>query len=147
MGFTGDVVDVDVRELVCRAQASDPDAWEAMHRRSYPRLLAYARRRLPGAHEADDAVSGAFARAYDRLPRFRWKGAGFDAWLQGILRNVVLERGRASTRMAREPVPEQASVDPTPLDRLGGCRLQGTPGSRDRSHDPANARSGVFAEP
>ena len=52
------------------------------------------------------------------MPRFRWKGAGFDAWVQGILRNIVLERGRAAARRDGQPVPEQVSADPTPLDRV-----------------------------
>lgn len=118
LGFRGDVAEVDVRELVRQAQRHDPDAWEALYRRSYPRLVAYARRRLPSAYDADDAVSEAFARAYDQMPRLRWKGAGFDAWVQGILRNIVLERGRAAARSDGRPVPEQVSADPTPLDRV-----------------------------
>jgi len=52
------------------------------------------------------------------MPRFRWKGVGFDAWVQGILRNIVLERGRAAARRDGQPVPEQVSADPTPLDRV-----------------------------
>jgi len=43
LGFRGDGAEVDVRELVRQAQRHDPDAWEALYRRSYPRLVAYAR--------------------------------------------------------------------------------------------------------
>jgi RNA polymerase sigma-70 factor (ECF subfamily) len=96
------VADEDVEELraiVERAKANDPNAWEALYRRAYPRLFAYARRRLATDDAADDAVSETMLRALDRLPTFTWQGAGVDAWLCGILRNVVLEGYRRSGRI------------------------------------------------
>ena len=57
----------DVRALVARAATGDPDAWEAVYRRSYARLFAYARRRMPSDHAADDAVSETMVRALNRI--------------------------------------------------------------------------------
>lgn len=90
----------DVEALVARARRADPDAWETLYRRAYPRLHRYARRRLASDDQADDAVSEAMARAIDRIDAFAWTGAGggFDGWLFGILRNVVLETYRAGAR-------------------------------------------------
>ncbi len=88
----------EIQALVDRARHDDPDAWEALYRLSYAGLLAYARRRLWGFTEADDAVSETFARAYRRLVDFEWKGSGFNAWLFGILRNVMLEAQRSDRR-------------------------------------------------
>ena len=60
------------------------------------------------------------ARAIDRIDRFRWTGTagGFDGWLFGILRNVVLESYRAGARhrvvdidFAGEPATDDA-LDP-----------------------------------
>jgi RNA polymerase sigma-70 factor, ECF subfamily len=90
--------DHDQEVLVERARNSDPDAWERLYRDAYPGLLAYARRRLWGRDLADDAVSEAFARAYQRIGRFQWRDAGFNAWLYGILRNVVSEMSRRYRR-------------------------------------------------
>jgi len=88
-----------LEELVARAGRSDPDAWEALYRRVYPGLLAYASRRLD--HErARDAVAETMARAIARIDRFEWRGGGFDAWLYGILRHVVLDAHRARGRDA-----------------------------------------------
>ncbi|MFN2608999.1 MAG: RNA polymerase sigma factor [Acidimicrobiales bacterium] len=89
----------EVQALVARAQADDPDAWETLYRLSYAGLLAYARRRLWGGTDADDAVSETFARAYHRIGDFHWTGGGFTAWLFGILRNVVLEAQRRDRRV------------------------------------------------
>lgn len=96
----------DERHLVALAVANDPDAWETLYRRAYPGLFAYARRRLSSDEAADDAVSEAMIRALDRIGSFTWQGAGFDAWLTGILRNVVLE----TYRRDRRPVPVAAFV-------------------------------------
>ena len=89
----------ELQQLVARAREADPDAWEALYRATYPDLLAYARRRLWGRTEADDAVSETFARACNGIANFEWTGGGFVAWLYGILRNVVLEAQRRDRRL------------------------------------------------
>jgi RNA polymerase sigma-70 factor, ECF subfamily len=104
--------------LVRDARQGDGSAWEALYRRAYPRLLAYARRRLPSDDAARDAVSETMARAVRGLGRFRDDGNGFDAWLSGILRHVVLDAQRAA---GRRPVVvggdlERASSQPGPED-------------------------------
>ena len=111
-------MDESVRTTVELARDRDPDAWEALYRRAYPRLFAYARRRIYDDDAADDAVSEAMARAVARIGSFRWEGAGFDAWLYGILRNVVHEGRRRGVRVALVALPEQASDEPDPLGRL-----------------------------
>lgn len=90
----------DVEALVGRARDADADAWEELYRRAYPRLHRYARRRLATDDQAEDAVSEAMVRAIHRIEHFAWNGsdAGFDGWLFGILRNVVLETYRAGAR-------------------------------------------------
>ncbi len=114
--------DEDLRALVTRASRSDPDAWEALYRRTYARLYNYAARRVPGNPEADDVVSETFARAYAGIGRFGWrKHGGFDAWLYGILRNVLREARRAREKES-DPVgdPEQRerSAQPDALSAL-----------------------------
>jgi RNA polymerase sigma-70 factor (ECF subfamily) len=104
----------DVRALAARAATGDPAAWETVYRRSYARLFAYALRRLGSEHAADDAVSETMLRALNRIETFTWRGAGFDAWLYGILRNVVLESHRDRRRMrSLADVPEQPVSDHT----------------------------------
>jgi RNA polymerase sigma-70 factor, ECF subfamily len=97
---TGQVMTQDqLEELVARAGRADPDAWEALYRRVYPGLLAYASRRLD-RERARDAVAETMARAIAKIDRFEWRGGGFDAWLYGILRHVVLDAHRARGRDA-----------------------------------------------
>lgn len=112
------VEDEGLRSLVKRAAAADVDAWEAIFRRSHGRLFAFARRRTSSSQAAEDAVSETLVRALETIDRFRWTGAGFDGWLFGILRNVVLEGYRSEARARRDHslVPETDTA--SPLDAL-----------------------------
>jgi RNA polymerase sigma-70 factor (ECF subfamily) len=101
----------ELQELVRRAQANDPDAWETLYRVTYAGLIGYARRRLWGLSEADDAVSETFARACNRIVDFHWTGAGFTAWLYGILRNVVMETQRRERRTTPLLAPDERVED------------------------------------
>ena len=95
-----------------RAKRSDPAAWETLYKDTYAPLLIYAERRLTSRESADDAVGEVFARAYERIERFAWRGGGIHAWLYGILRNVVLETHRASARQIA--LGEHDGPDPNP---------------------------------
>ena len=108
----------DVVMLVDRARTGHSDAWEALYRRAYPRLFAYARRRLFAEQAADDAVSETMARAIKGIAGFEWRGGGFDAWIYGILRNVLLEGARHAARHVSANVPEPACPEPGPLGRV-----------------------------
>ena len=104
----------DTGALVERARAADQGAWETLYRRVYPRLLAYARRRLDpdGAREA---VSETMARAVANIDRYRPVpgSGGFEGWLFGICRHVVLDAQRAAGRRGYDLPPEGvAHVDP-----------------------------------
>jgi len=106
--------------MVELARRGDNSAWEALYLRSYPRLLSYARRRLGDDDAARDAVGETMARAVRGLVTFRDDGAGFDAWLSGIIRHVVLDLQRSAGRrpVSDHPPPELASSDPSPEDHL-----------------------------
>lgn len=104
------------RRLVRRAQAGDPDAWEALYRRAYPRLFAFARRRLSTPDEAEDAVSETMMRAFDHIEQFRWRDGGFEAWLFVICRNIVFEINRRAGRSLVHAISPTA--DPLPEERI-----------------------------
>ena len=97
----------DAGVLVDRARDGDESAWEELYRRVYPRLLAYAARRLD-PDRARDAVSETMARAVAKIEGFRpVEGTGgFEAWLFGICRHVVLDTQRAAGRCGYERPPD-----------------------------------------
>ena len=90
-------------------------SWEGLYTRMYPSMVSYASRRLP-AEEARDAVSESMARALARPGRLP-KDAAPEAWVFGILRHVVLDAQRHSSRGVRAVHRSAAaSVDWTLVD-------------------------------
>jgi RNA polymerase sigma-70 factor, ECF subfamily len=106
----------DEHSDVMRAKDGDPLVWEAIFRRAYPQLLAYARRRLPTAELAKDAVSEAVARAVANIDRVREDGSGIDAWLYGILRYVVIDIQRTMYREGPGAMPDVTDGRPEPAE-------------------------------
>jgi len=86
--------------LVEAARAGDHDAWHELYGRAYPRLRAYAVRRV-GPVDAEDVVSETMARAVAGIDGFRLTSAGFDGWLFGIARRICVDHHRAAERAAR----------------------------------------------
>lgn len=114
-----------LRAVVARASCHDPDAWEQLYLHCRPRLLRYARRRLSTMQEAEDAVSDTLLRAIERIETFTWQGGGFDAWMYGILRNVLSETYRRAGRSDRLRQRGRSEIDltvarpePPPTERL-----------------------------
>jgi RNA polymerase sigma-70 factor (ECF subfamily) len=96
--------EVDLAEHQCmveRVRAGDTIAWEPLYHHVYPRLRAYALSHADRT-QCDDLVSETLARAVGGVDRFRWDGAGFDAWLFGILRRVCSEHHRRQIRRQAE---------------------------------------------
>jgi RNA polymerase sigma-70 factor (ECF subfamily) len=106
-----------LRLLVSKAQRGNEQAWDALFRRSYPKLLAYASRRLPTSELAKDAVGETMTRAVAGIDRLRFERGGFDAWMYGIARHVVLDAQRTLWREGPGRVPDAADLDSGPSER------------------------------
>jgi RNA polymerase sigma-70 factor (ECF subfamily) len=91
---------VDAREQerrrIASAQAGD-EAWRALFDEHYPKLYAFMRRRVGDRETAEDLAAETFVDAFRGLPRFRWRGKPFGAWLFTVARNRLRMhyRGRA----------------------------------------------------
>jgi len=102
---------------VDQARSGDEDAWRQLFWRVYPRLLAYARRRV-GPDAAEDVVGETMTKAVAAIDRFRWQPTGFDAWLFGIAHHVCSDHHRHRSRARRTHMPIPAVELVTPSDRL-----------------------------
>jgi RNA polymerase sigma-70 factor (ECF subfamily) len=110
--------DDQVDELVDRARGGDAEAWRQLYQRAYPRLMAYAERRLGNYHEACDVVSETMTRAVGTLDRFHPTGGGFDAWLYRICRNLIVDGHRKRGRQTVPFVPDGEDNVASRLDDL-----------------------------
>jgi RNA polymerase sigma-70 factor (ECF subfamily) len=100
----------EVVRHVERAQAGDRDAFGALYVEFRSRIFNLARFSLPHA-AAEDAVGETFVRAWASLPKYRYMGAPFVAWLYGIARHVVTDVLRAGSRVEPQAEPDRGSFD------------------------------------
>ena len=84
----------DLKGAVRRAARGDQDAAAVLFDHYYPRLYRYAFARLNNSQDAEDVAAEAFARVLRGLDKFRWRGAGFEAWIFRITKNLVVDRYR-----------------------------------------------------
>ncbi len=92
-----------LKDAVDRALHGDADAWEGLYLRIRPRLFALSMRRLGNREDAEDAVAETMLRAVRAASTFRWRDAGFDAWIFRIGHNVVSDMLRSRSRRASVP--------------------------------------------
>lgn len=91
----------ELEETVRRAGRGDEEAVSWLFEQYHPRVYRYALARLGMAHDAEDVAAEAFTTVVRKVASFRWRGAGFEAWLFKIAANAVVDRHR---RRARDPV-------------------------------------------
>lgn len=76
------------------------DQFRALFERTYPQVVAYARRRTSSAADADDVVAEIYATAWRRVGDLDSIETPL-AWLYGIGLNVLRNRRRAADRHLR----------------------------------------------
>lgn len=104
--------DPDTKRLVKRAQHGDRAAAGLLFDEYHPRVYRYALSKLRDPHVAEDVASETFARVVAELGRFRWKGAGFEAWLFRIAYNLIVDSSR--TRDREKAQDTTATLGPRP---------------------------------
>ena len=95
----------ELRVQVRRAARGDEVAAGVIFDHFYPRVFRYARARLGTEADAEDVAAETFARVLRGLDKFKWKGAGFEAWLFRIASNLVVDAYRRSGRELPEAAP------------------------------------------
>ena len=91
------------------------EGFEALYRRTFPRVYAYAASLLRDRSAAEEVTAQAFERAYRRRRSYRPQRGSPDAWLFGIARNAALDELRRRRRRAAHEV-EPADHSPGGID-------------------------------
>src|SRR5438552_18342159 len=86
------------RRLIEAAQ-SDPARFSDVYENYVGLVYAYVARRVRNRDEAEDLTAEVFRKALASLPRFKWRGAPFAAWLFRIASNMIADRAK---RVAKE---------------------------------------------
>jgi RNA polymerase sigma-70 factor (ECF subfamily) len=86
--------------------------FEALYRRTFPRVYAYAASLLRDRSAAEEVTAQAFERAYRKRRGYRPRRGTVDAWLFGIVRNAALDELRRRRR--------RANLEAEPADLVTG---------------------------
>ena len=117
----------DERDLAAMAGIRDGDAaaLEALMARYWPRLVAYARRLLGSADEAEDVVQETFVRLWQRRGEFQLSGS-VRSYLYQVARNIIRDEGRKGRIRARwaEKGQELGSLPTDPAQNLEAAELR-----------------------
>ena len=100
--------------LLVEAAQKDPTRFAELYEINFERVYAFIARRVPNRDEAEDLTSEVFHKALANLPRFKWRGAPFAAWLFRIAANMIADR---SKRVAKERDVSEAD-EPTDLTQI-----------------------------
>ncbi len=84
--------------LLVEAAQRDPGKFADLYEENFERVYAFVVRRVKTREEAEDLTSEVFQKALANLPRFKWRGVSFVAWLLRIAGNLVADRFKASSR-------------------------------------------------
>lgn len=95
----GEFEGAEERRLVEAAQR-DPARFGDLYEHSFEVIYAYISRRVRDRSETEDLTAEVFSRALTNLPRFKWTGAPFAAWLFRIASNLIADRAKRKAREA-----------------------------------------------
>jgi RNA polymerase sigma-70 factor (ECF subfamily) len=105
--FLANTDETDERRLVEAAQ-QDRACFGAVYERYFGLVYGFIARRVRERTVAEDLTSEVFRKALASLPRFKWTGAPFGAWLLRIASNMIADRAKREAKLTT--VPADASL-------------------------------------
>jgi RNA polymerase sigma-70 factor (ECF subfamily) len=99
--------------LVRQVQNGSEDAFGSLVDRYLDEAYAIAVSVLRDAHDAEDAVQGAFIRALERIDQLK-PGSPFGPWFYRVLRSTCLNLRRREALRRHEEIPVSAAGGPDP---------------------------------
>ncbi len=96
--------------LLVEAAQMDPARFSDLYELYFERVYCFVARRVDHRDVAEDITSDVFHKALANLPRFKWRGAPFAAWLFRIAANVIADRAKRSARESASAVDEATSL-------------------------------------
>src|ERR1051325_8485085 len=82
----------------CEAAQQDRACFGVVYEKYFDLVYAYTARRVGNRATTEDLTSEVFRKALESLPRFKWTGAPFGAWLLRIASNLIAARAKRTAR-------------------------------------------------
>jgi RNA polymerase sigma-70 factor (ECF subfamily) len=123
--------EAEERRLIEAAQ-SDPARFADVYENYFTLVYAYVARRVRNRDEAEDLTAEVFRKALASLPRFKWRGAPFAAWLFRIASNIIADRAkRVAKEVNSEPSLTVGLLPRAASDLASGSASAGASQQRD----------------
>ncbi|MGH2751937.1 MAG: RNA polymerase sigma factor [Actinomycetota bacterium] len=90
--------EANLKRLIRATARGDEESAGQLFDHFHPRVYRYALSKLWDQGAAEDVASETFARVLRDLDRFKWRGAGFEAWLFRIASNLITDHVRSRQR-------------------------------------------------
>src|SRR5450432_2357701 len=84
--------------LLVEAAQADPARFAELYEIHFERVYAFIARRVRARDAVEDLTAEVFQKALAGLPRFKWTGAPFAAWLFRIASNIIADKAKYATR-------------------------------------------------
>lgn len=111
------------RRLIEAAQR-DPVCFAELYESYFELTYAYVARRVRNRAESEDLTAEVFRKALQSLPRFKWTGAPFAAWLFRIASNMIADRAKRAAREGNSG--SYLTVELAPRGQSGARQAQQT---------------------
>ncbi len=102
-----ELTDVD---LLQKAQHGDAEAFGLLYERHAQAVFRFLYSHLNNRMDAEDLTGEVFLRAWRSLPRYRYQGAPFLAFLFRVARNALVDAYRRSSTAATDTVADIETV-------------------------------------
>ena len=130
------VLEVIAEQPPLMAADAAAEDFEALYRRTFPRVYAYVASLLRDRSAAEEVTAQAFERAYRKRRTFRPRRGTVDAWLFGIARNAALDELRRRSRRADLEADPADLGAAAPDEHVEGAIRRETVRSALRALDP-----------
>ena len=84
--------------LLIEAAQRDPAMFGLLYENNFERVYAYIRRRVRDRDATEDLTAEVFRKALENLPRYKWRGVPFAAWLLRVAANMIADRFKRAAR-------------------------------------------------
>ena len=105
--------------LLVEAAQEDPAKFSDLYELNFELVYAYVVRRVRDRDVAEDLTAEVFHKALRNLPRFKWTGAPFAAWLFRVASNTIADRAKRAARESdTSPLLDVAGTSPINLEEI-----------------------------
>lgn len=98
-------------ELILKKAIKNPQEFAPIYDKYYLQIFKYTLQRVNNEHTASEIVSDVFSKAIYNLPKYKFKGYPFSAWLYRVAYNEITNRHRKNKATRTVNIPIESFPD------------------------------------